>query len=174
MKKLKLMDYEILYELMKNARRSDRQLARVLNTSQPTITRKRTFIERELIDGYTAIPKWEELGYQIFAITLVKSKSILGSKEKYETVRKRGINWLMNQPNIIMGGGCRGSGVNAFMISVHKNYSDYDEFMHNYRLELGDTAEDVQTVLVNLGGRELLKPLHLKYLAEAKQPPNSE
>lgn len=174
MKKLRLMDYEILYELMKNARRSDRQLARILNTSQPTITRKRILLEKELIDGYTAIPKWEKLGYQIFAVTLVKSKSALGSKERYETVRKRGLNWLMNQPSIIMGGGCRGSGVNSFMISVHKNYADYDEFMHNYRLELGDTADDVQTILVNLHGRELLKPLRFRYLAEVKEPPNSK
>lgn len=169
MKKLKPMDYEILYELMKNARRSDRQLAKTLKTSQPTVTRKRTFLEKELIEGYTAIPKWGELGYEIFAITLVKSKSVLGSKEKYEDVRKRGMDWLMKQPNIIMGGGCRGSGVNSFMISLHKNYSDYDEFMHNYRLELGDTADDVQTVLVNLGGRELIKPLNLKYLAQTKK-----
>lgn len=169
MKKLKPMDYEILYELMKNARRSDRQLAKTLKTSQPTVTRKRTFLEKELIEGYTAIPKWGELGYEIFAITLVKSKSVLGSKEKYEDVRKRGMDWLMKQPNIIMGGGCRGSGVNSFMISLHKNYSDYDEFMHNYRFELGDTADDVQTVLVNLGGRELIKPLNLKYLAQTRK-----
>jgi len=174
MKKLKPMDYEILYELMKNARRSDRQLAKILHTSQPTVTRKRTFLEKELIDGYTTIPRWEDLGYEIFAITLVKSKSVLGSKEKYETVRKTGMDWLMKQPNIIMGGGCRGSGVNSFMISLHKNYSDYDEFMHNYRLELGDTSDDVQTVLINLNGRELLKPLHLKYLAEAKKSSNSK
>lgn len=174
MKKLKLMDYEILYELMKNARRSDRQLAKILRTSQPTVTRKRTSLEKRLIDGYTAIPRWEELGYEIFAITLVRSKSVLGSKEKYESVRKKGTEWLMKQPNIIMGGGCRGLGVNAFMISLHKNYSEYDEFMHNYRLELGDTADDVQTVLVNLAGRELIKPLHLKYLAETKKLQQSE
>jgi DNA-binding Lrp family transcriptional regulator len=168
MKKLKPLDYEILFELMKNARRSDRQLAKILGTSQPTVTRKRVSLERSIIDGYTAIPKWEELGYEIFAITLVKSKPVLGSREKYEIVRKRGMKWLNNQSNIIMGGGCRGMGVNSFMISLHRTYSDYDEFMNSFRLELGDTVDDVQTVLVNLHGRELLKPLHLKYLAEAK------
>ena len=59
-------------------------------------------------------------------------------------------------------------GMNAFMISLHKNYSDYDEFMHKYRLELGDTMSDVETILVNLAGRELVKPLHLKYLTKAR------
>jgi len=54
------------------------------------------------------------------------------------------------------------------MMSFHKSYSDYDEFMRNYKLELGDFIDDVQSVLVNLGGKELIKPLNLKYLAEAK------
>jgi DNA-binding Lrp family transcriptional regulator len=167
-KKLKPLDYKILFELMKNAKRSDRQLAKLLRVSQPTVSRRRAFIERELIDGYTAVPKWKKLGYEILAITLIKTKSGLASKEKYAAVRKRGLEWLMKQPNIIMSGGCRGMGVSAFMISVHKSYSDYDEFMYRYRLELADTVDDLQTVIVNLAGRELLKPLHLKYLAETK------
>ena len=168
MRKLKPLDYKILFELMKNAKRSDRQLAKLLGVSQPTVSRRRAFIEKELIDGYTAVPKWKKLGYEILAITLIKTKSGLASKEKYAAVRKRGLEWLMKQPNIIMSGGCRGMGVSAFMISVHKSYSDYDEFMYRYRLELADTVDDLQTVIVNLAGRELLKPLHLKYLAETK------
>ncbi len=166
MRKLKPLDYKILFELMKNAKRSDRQLAKIMGVSQPTVSRRRAFVEKELIDGYTAVPKWEKLGYEILAITLIKTKSSLASQEKYVNVRKRGLEWLMKQPNIIMSGGCRGMGVSAFMISVHKNYSDYDEFMYKYRLELADTVDNLQTVIVNLAGREILKPLNLKYLAE--------
>jgi DNA-binding Lrp family transcriptional regulator len=167
-RKLKPLDYKLLFELMKNAKRSDRQLAKLLRVSQPTVSRRRAFIEKELIDGYTAVPKWKKLGYEILAITLIKTKSSLASKEKYAAVRKRGLEWLMKQPNIIMSGGCRGMGVSAFMISVHKSYSDYDEFMYRYRLELADTVDDLQTVIVNLAGREILKPLNLKYLAETE------
>jgi hypothetical protein len=54
------------------------------------------------------------------------------------------------------------------MMSVHKSYSDLDDFTYRYRLELADTIDDFQTVFVNLSGRELLKPLRLKYLAEAE------
>lgn len=168
MRKLKPFDYKLLFELMKNAKRSDRQLAKIMGVSQPTVSRRRAFVEKELIDGYTAVPKWEKLGYEILAITLIKTKSGLASQEKYAAVRKRGLEWLMKQPNIIMSGGCRGMGVSAFMISVHKNYSDYDEFMYKYRLELADTVDDLQTVIVNLAGREILKPLNLKYLAETE------
>jgi len=165
---MKPLDYKILFELMKNARRSDRKLAKLLGLSQPTVSRRRAFVEKELIDGYTAVPKWEKLGYEILALTLIKTRADLASKEKYVAVRKRGVEWLIKQPNILMSGGCRGMGMSAFMISIHKNYSDYDEFMYRYRLELADTVDDLQTVLVNLAGRELLKPLHLKYLAKTE------
>ena len=168
MSELKPIDRRILFELIKNSRRSDRELAKITNVSQPTITRRRTSLEKELVESYTVIPKWTKLGYNLFAITLVKIKTDTASKEKYDTVRKRGMEWLMSQPNILMAGGCRGMGVESFMISIHKTYADFDEFMHYYRLELGDLAEDVQSIIVNLAGRELLKPFNVKYLAEAE------
>ena len=166
MLKLKELDYKLLFELMKNSRRSDRELAKALGTSQPTVTRRRAFLEKELVDGYTAIPKWEKLGYEIFAITLIKIKSAIAIKEKYESTRKKGLKWLEETPNIIMAGACRGMGVDSFMISLHKTYADYDSFMHDYRLELGEYIDEAQAILVNLRGKELLKPLNFKYLAE--------
>jgi DNA-binding Lrp family transcriptional regulator len=154
---------------MRDSKRSDRQLAKVLGISQPTVTRKRAILEKEFIDGYTAIPKWNKLGFEIFAITLVKIKSAIASKEHYEATRKRALDWLKNQNNIIMAGACRGMGVDSFMISLHKSYPEYDEFMRDYRLEMGEFTEDIQSVLVNLRGKELVKPFHLKYLAEMQQ-----
>jgi len=168
MRELKFLDLRLLWELVKDSRRSDRQLAKILGTSQPTVTRRRGFLESELIDGYTAIPKWEKLGYEIFAMTFTKIKADIASKRRYDDVRKRGQEWLASQHRVVMAGGCRGFGVDSFMMSFHKSYSDYDEFMRNYKLELGDFIDDVQSVLVNLGGKELIKPLNLKYLAETR------
>ena len=168
MRELNPLDYKLLFELMKNARRSDRTLAKVLKSSQPTITRRRTKLESDFLDGYTAIPKWEKLGYTILAITFVKSKQALGLKERYEAAHKKGTKWLMKQSCIIMSGGCRGMGIDGFLISVHKDYEDFDRFMFTHKREMGDVEEDVQTVIVNLGGGAILKPLHLKYLAEER------
>jgi len=165
---LKPLDYKILFELMKNARVSDRKMAKILGVSQATVSRRRAKLEKEAIDGYTVIPKWKKLGYELFAITFVKIKQVAGSKEKYEDVRKRGMEWLMSQPNIIMSGTCRGMGTDSFNLSFHKSYADYDEFMRNLRLEMGDLIDNVQSVLVNLRGSELLKPFHMKYLTKAK------
>lgn len=167
MKTLKDLDFKILSELLKNSKVSDRKLAKKLGVSQPTITRRRARLEKDVIDGYTTIPKWEKIGYKLLAIILVKSKLIFSTKEKYMAVRKRGIEWLMKQPNIIMGGACEGLSVNSFIISIHKNYGEYDEFIHEVRLQMGDLVDDMKTIMINLSTKERLKPLHLKYLAEA-------
>ena len=166
MVRLKEIDYKILSELMKNSKVSDRQLARKLGVSQPTVSRRRVKLERELIDGYTVFPKWGELGYNILAVTLVKIKTAIATKDRFLDVRERAKKWLKDHPNVIMASGCRGPGVDSIMISLHKNYGDYDAFMRNQRLELGDLLENVQSSIVNLAGEEVIRPLHLKYLAE--------
>ncbi|UCE96751.1 MAG: Lrp/AsnC family transcriptional regulator [Candidatus Bathyarchaeota archaeon] len=168
MSRIRDIDYKILFELMKNSKISDRKLSKKIGVSQPTITRRRTRLEKNIIDTYTVIPSWEGIGYEIFAITLVKVKPEVATKNKSKIARKRGLEFLMSQPNIIMGGGCRGMGMSVFHISLHKNYSDYDDWMLRLRSEMGDLIEDAQSILVNLRGKELLKPLNLKYLAGTK------
>jgi len=167
MTKLKDIDFKILFELMKNSKTSDRKLAKKIGVSQPTVTRRRARLQKEVIEGYTTIPKWEKIGYEILAITLVKAMGVFTSKE-YADIRTQGLEWLDKQPNIIMGGACEGMGMNSFIISLHKDYSDHSEFMLKLRLEMGNFIDDLQTFLVDLRGTERLKPLHLRYLAEAK------
>ena len=48
--KPKPTDYKILFELMKDSHRSDRQLARSLGVSQPTVTRRRAMLENKFIE----------------------------------------------------------------------------------------------------------------------------
>lgn len=168
MTQLKNIDRKIVSELMKNSKQSDRQLGRKLGVSQATITRKRKMLEKELIEGYTFVPKWEKLGYELLAITFAKIRPVIATKAKYQGVRERGLKWLMNQPNILMAAASRGMGMDTFNIAVFKSYADYDEWFSKIRLEMGDLADDIQSVLVNLRGKEVLKPLHFKYLSEAE------
>jgi len=168
MSNLKEIDYTILSELMKNSKISDRQLAKTIGVSQPTVTRRRAKLEKEVIEGYTAIPIWGKLGYEILAFTFVKTIQTLGLRKEYEAAVKRGTEWLMKHPNVIMSGGCRGMNANGFIVSVHKSYSDLDDFLSDHKRELGDMFTDIQTAIVNLAGTQVLKPLHFKYLAEAK------
>ena len=89
MTKLKDIDFKILFGLMKNSKTSDRKLAERIGVSQPTVTRRRARLEREVIDGYTAIPKFDILGYEILAIILVKSTLRFASNEKMKDAIKR-------------------------------------------------------------------------------------
>jgi len=166
MKRTKDIDYKIISALLKNSRTSDRELGKKIGASQPTISRRRALLEKELLDGYTIVPKWDKLGYEILALTFVKIKPEVATEERYMASRERGLKWLLNQPNIIMVASSRGMVMDAFNISVHKSYSDYDDWFTNFRLTWGDLVDDFQSVLVNLHGKEIIKPLHFKYLSE--------
>ena len=89
MTKLKDIDFKILFGLMKNSKISDRKLAKTVGVSQPTVSRRRARLEKELIDGYTVIPKWGKLGYEILAFTFVKTIQTLGLREKYKAAQER-------------------------------------------------------------------------------------
>jgi len=168
MRDLKEIDYTILLELMKNSKISDRQLARKIGVSQPTVTRRRSKLEKTVIDDYTVIPNWVKLGYGIFAMTFVKINPKIRKRDEVEALRNRGSSWLESQSNVIMSGGCQGDGVDAFTLSFHKSYVEYDSFIRNLKLEMGDLIDEARTVLVNLAGEEVLKPLNIKCLAEVE------
>jgi DNA-binding Lrp family transcriptional regulator len=173
MKKLNPLDLKLFFELMKDAKTTDRKIAKALGVSQPTVTRRRALIEKELIAGYTAIPKWSKMGYEIMAVTLVKTPLKFTSKENSKSAYGRVTEWITRQPNVIMGCGCRGMGMTGIMISLHKTYAELDEFLIDHSQHLGDILEDVQTVIVNLSGKECYRPLHLKYLAETRMEETS-
>lgn len=166
---MKEIDWKILFELFKNSRLSDRQLAKKIGVSQPTITRRRIVLEREVLDGYTIIPRWEKMGYEIIAITFVKSKLAFASQAKKQEAIAKGSRWTMKYPNIIAAGKGLGMGWNGFMISVHKNYSDFEKFMTEVVDEMGEVIENMGSFLVGVTGLNAVKPFHLKYLADAKE-----
>jgi len=79
---MKDIELRLVSELMKNSRRSDRELARTLKISQPTVTRMRTRLEKEgIIKEYTMIPDFSKLGYHLIGITFIKLKKVLKPAE---------------------------------------------------------------------------------------------
>src|SRR3972149_8729080 len=89
MKELKPIDYKLLFELMKDSHRSDRRLAKALGVSQPTVTRRRAMLEKNYIEGYTIIPKFGQIGFEIAAFTFLKSKlKQKTGQEKEEGLKK--------------------------------------------------------------------------------------
>ena len=112
MNKIKAIDYEILKELLKNCHRSDRTLAKILGVSQPTVTRRRAIVEKSLIDGYTVIPKWKEVGLEVIAFSFIKHKIRFAKPEVTKEAFRVVEEWMRNQPNVVFaidgeGMGCR-------------------------------------------------------------------
>jgi len=168
MKELKPIDYKLLFELMKDSHRSDRQLAKALGVSQPTVTRRRSMLEKNYIEGYTIIPKFGQIGFEIAAFTFLKSKlKQKTGKEKDEALKKMK-DWYMNQPNVVLVQDGRGMGWDAICISLHQNFSDFAAFIRAQDSELSEWIIENQTFHTDLKLGIAIKPFHLKYLAKPK------
>jgi len=168
MKELKPIDYKLLFELMKNSHRSDRQLAKALGVSQPTVTRRRAMLEKNYIEGYTIIPKFGQIGFEIAAFTFLKTKlKQKTGKEKDEALKKMK-EWYMNQPNVVLVQDGRGMGWDAICISLHQSFSDFAAFIRAQDSELSEWIIESQTFHADLKPGITIKPFHLKYLAKTK------
>jgi len=152
----------VLLEFLKDSKRSDREIAKVLGVSQPTVTRTRSRLVKEgAIKGFTVIPDFTKMGYEIMAISCVKVKVPMMTE-----LRKKTEKWMNKYPNVIFSSMAEGMGKNAVIISLHKNYTDYSNFLADFRLEWRDYVQESNSMLITLEERAV-KPLSLKYLAES-------
>jgi DNA-binding Lrp family transcriptional regulator len=168
MKELKPIDYKILFELMKDSHRSDRQLAKSLGVSQPTVTRRRATLEENFVEGYTVIPKFGQIGFEIAAFTFLKSKLKLKTGEEKNQALQKMREWYMKQPNVILVLDGRGMGWDAVCISLHENFSNFAEFIRAHDSELSEWVIESQTFQADLKSGIVIKPLHFKYLTTPK------
>jgi len=158
MKNKKMM--ELLSELLKNSKKSDRELAKVLGVSQPTVSRMRNKLVKDgVIKEFTVIPDFVKIGYEIMAICCVKKKGVM--TETTEKAKK----WMKKYPNIIFVARAEGMGKNGVMISLHRNYTEYSNFVEENLQYWGDDIEDHGTMLISLKGT-IARQLSLRYLAE--------
>ncbi len=157
---------EVLKEMLKNSRFSDREMARRIGVSQPTITRARNELEKqEYVKSYTVIPDFSKMGYQILAFTFIKMRSY-PSVEEAQKIVKVASEWVGKHHNVIFTADGEGlGGKDIIMISLHKDYPRYSDFIRSYALEWGQVVSDFESFLVSLGAGYKFKPLDLKYLA---------
>lgn len=166
MKELKPIDYKLLFELMKDSHRSDRQLAKALGVSQPTVTRRRAMLEKNYIEGYTIIPKFGKIGFELASFTFLKSKLKQQVGQEKEIAMKKLNEWYMNQPNVLVVQDGRGMGWDAVCVSLHKSFADFAKFIRAQDSELSDWIIESQTFHTNLNPGLVIKPFNLKYLAK--------
>jgi DNA-binding Lrp family transcriptional regulator len=167
MKELNSIDHKLLIELMKNAKRSDREIAKVLGSSQPTITRRRARLEKDFIDGYTILPKWRNIGFRLVAFTFVKTNIEYIKPEKRKASLSKVKKWFAEQSNVIVAIQGQGMGWDGIIISVHSDYSDFAEWKRKHNSECSEFLVETQSFISDLNPTTFIKPLSFKYL-EAK------
>jgi DNA-binding Lrp family transcriptional regulator len=166
LKALKGAELRLISELMKNSRRSDRELSRVLGISQPTVGRMIRKLKKEgVIKEYTMIPDFSKLGYKILAITFVKLSRALDQEQIEEA--KRMAEERLNAQVLEVAMLERGLGLDSDLVFItyHENYSSHVKFIEWLKQFDFLTIEEVRNFLVSLEDKVRCRPLTLSALA---------
>ncbi|MHC3129646.1 MAG: Lrp/AsnC family transcriptional regulator [Candidatus Bathyarchaeota archaeon] len=154
----------LLFEYLKDSNRSDRQIAKVLGVSQPTVSRmKSRLLEEGVVRHFSAIPDFAKMGYEIMAFSFVKF-----NMEQVMEIEEKTKEWMQSHPEIIFSSRAEGMGMDAVTVSLHKNYAEYTNFIMENKEKRGKFMAEVHYILVDVGG-DVTKPLSFKYLAEKKE-----
>jgi Lrp/AsnC family leucine-responsive transcriptional regulator len=142
------IELKVLSELMKNSRVSDRELAKRLGVSQPTVSRIRNKFEKEgYIKEYTYVPDFVKLGYNLMALTLIKRAE--GSKEESSLFKEANKYAAKMGFDTVMA--VRGMG--------------FVERIREIKQFPGIDVEDVESFIVDLTDKELYRELTFSTLA---------
>jgi DNA-binding Lrp family transcriptional regulator len=171
---MKDIELKVIVELMKNSHRSDRELARAIGVSQPTLSRTRNKLEQQgIIKEYTVIPDCLQLGLMLLSITFTKMKGPL-SKEILDDLKKRVRDTMTEHPSaLILGNTGMGCNADYVAIAFHKDYGEYTKFMRDIREFPSVNIDETKSFIVDLNEKNQAQPLsfsHLAgYLAKAKE-----
>lgn len=158
---------KLLSELLKNSKRSDRELAKIIGVSQPTVTRMRDKLEKMgIIREYTIIPNCSQMGIEIAAFTMLNVKKGPAQEEK-------AVEWLNKNPNVIFAAKGSGLASNCMLLSCHENYTDFLEFVSDLRSMGGEYIESAQSFVLSLKTK-FYKPFSFSRFEKIRAPIISE
>jgi DNA-binding Lrp family transcriptional regulator len=163
---LKSLELKLVSELFKNSDRSDRELAKVLGVSQPTISRMRNRLkEQGVIKEHTIIADFAKLGFELVAITF-GTWSPAKIKEYSEDERvEKAKRFLSEHPNVIFASSGQGLGKGRVMITLHKDYSDYVKLMGQAKTEWAGLV-DLESFIISTKGDVAPFPLSFRNLGK--------
>jgi len=163
---LKDVELRLITELMKNSRRSDRELAKAVGVSQPTVSRVIKRLQKEgVIKEYTMIPDFTKLGYQIMAVAFLGKQETQKVEESRE-LRKAVVELEKNTPfaSLIVVNGI-GMGKGRMLINLYRDYSSYKEGMNVIRNLPHVEADQLEGFLVDLNDDRNFRILTLEQVA---------
>ncbi|HVP26350.1 MAG TPA: winged helix-turn-helix transcriptional regulator [Candidatus Bathyarchaeia archaeon] len=163
---MKDIELKLIAELMKNSRRSDRDLAKALGVSQPTVSRTIRKLEKDgIIKEYTMIPDFAKLGYELMGITLMNVDE--DSPEHLAQAREKGARMFEKETvhaNLMAVSGSEAYKNRAF-ITFYKTYADYAKAMDLVKQIPFSEATNVDSFLVDLNGQSHYRLLTLSEIA---------
>jgi DNA-binding Lrp family transcriptional regulator len=163
---MKDVELRLVSELMKNSRRSDRELAKALKVSQPTVSRTIKKLEKEgYIKEYTMIPDFNKLGYQIMAVTFVKRKKPL-NEEEFKQIRKMAAELEKKNP-LASPMVVNGTGLNkdTLFVALYENYAAYSTAMSLTRQVPFMEMNEIDSFLVDLNDQSNYRLLSMAAIA---------
>lgn len=156
---LKDTELKLLSELMKNSRRSDRELAKAIGVSQPTVSRLLKRLEKSgFIQAYTIIPDFSKIGFQIMAFTFARLRSPISPKELEEA--REGVRELLNKEKSPAILGMSGMGFNAdrVLLTLHEDYAAFSDFQSFIKKQPLVEVDGIRNFLVNLNDKNHFLP----------------
>lgn len=165
---MKDVELRLIAELMKNSRRSDRELAKALRVSQPTVTRTRCRLEKEgYVREYIVIPDFVKLGFQLASFVLVRVKRDISAEER-EKARQISLKDMAERApdEIVFFGRGMGGDYTGIIVSFHKSYSDYVKLVERIREYSFVDASATLSFLVDLNDKIQYRYLTFSTLAK--------
>jgi len=168
---LKDSELRLVSELMKNSRRSDRELAKALGVSQPTVSRLINRLQKEgVIREYTMVPDFCKLGFNLMAIIMFKLKPISPAQLKGLQKAAHELDNQERRPYLLVMDGI-GLGKELVSISFHKDYGDYATYMRGVKeaasskMEPYMNMEDIEGFLIDLNYKDHYQPVTFSRMA---------
>jgi DNA-binding Lrp family transcriptional regulator len=163
-KELKDRELALVSELMRNSRRSDREIAKRLGVSQPTVSRMiQKLVKEGVIREYTMIPDFRRLGYNLCAFIFLKLR-VPEPPKRIEDVRAA-VKDSLDKSNYVFLLLERGLGLDrdAVIICLYKDYASYAEHRRIIREFPFIIATESDSFLIDLEDT-----LHYQYLTFTK------
>jgi len=160
------VELRLISELMKNCHRSDRELAKAIRVSQPTVTRTRTRLEKEgIIKEYTMIPDFVKLGYEIMGVSfgrLNEPQKDGTAQESQEAVAE--VERKHPYANLMA---VRGNGIGkaVMFITFYRNYAAYAKAMQVAKQILHVGFDNLDGFLVDLNDKNNYRILTMAQIA---------
>ena len=164
---MKDTEIRIIIELLKNSRRSDRELSKVIGISQPTVSRTiAKLMKQGYIKEFTIIPDFKKIGFEVMGILLSNVKEKV-TPELIEESRSKIRREEKENPNALLFG-YSGMGLSSDRASIvlSKDYSEYAAFIRRAKNHPLVDVERMQGFIVDLSDESHYLPLTLSHVAK--------